>query len=87
MIELLGAWAPLLPVLFVALGGLGLMLVDALVKDKSYTLASTGADARGGRRLPYPFAYTIRTSDLTPKQAVAAEDDKSVAPAKQGGGS
>ncbi len=62
-------------------------LRDALVKDKSYTLASTGADARGGRRLPYPFAYTIRTSDLTPKQAVAAEDDKSVAPAKQGGGS
>jgi NADH-quinone oxidoreductase subunit N len=35
MIELLGAWAPLLPVLFVALGGLGLMLVDALVKDKA----------------------------------------------------
>jgi ferredoxin len=61
-------------------------LRDALVKDKSYTLASTGADARGGRRLPYPFAYTIRTSDLAPKQAGAAEDDKSAA-AKQGGGS
>lgn len=42
-------------------------LRDALVKEKGYTLGSTGADARGGRRLPYPFAYTLRTADLAPK--------------------
>ena len=34
---------------------------------EGYTLGSTGADARGGRRLPYPFAYTLRTADLAPK--------------------
>ena len=45
-------------------------LRDALVKEKSYTLGSTGADARGGRRLQYPFAYTVRTADLAPRPAV-----------------
>jgi len=44
-------------------------LRDALVKDKGYALSSAGADARGGRRLPYPFAYTLRTGDLAPRQA------------------
>ncbi len=47
-------------------------LRDALVKEKSYTLGSTGADARGGRRLQYPFAYTVRTADLAPRPAAAA---------------
>ena len=60
-------------------------LRDSLVKEKNYTLTSSGADARGGRRLPYPFAYTVRTSDLEPKQSVASESDKTAAP-KQGGG-
>jgi len=41
-------------------------LRDALVREKGYTLGSTGADARGGRRLPAPFAYTLRTSELVP---------------------
>ena len=44
-------------------------LRDALVADKGYTLNSSGADSRGGRRLPYPFAYTLRTGDLTPRTA------------------
>jgi hypothetical protein len=47
-------------------------LRDTLVKEKGYTVASTGADARGGRRLPYPFAYTLRTADLEPKGAVGS---------------
>ena len=51
-------------------------LRDALVKEKGYTLGSTGADARGGRRLPYPFAYTLRTTDLAPKSP-----EQSAAPA------
>ncbi|MFM1821873.1 MAG: hypothetical protein RI967_139 [Planctomycetota bacterium] len=59
-------------------------LRDALVKEKGYTLGSTGADARGGRRLPYPFAYTLRTTDLAPKSP-----EQSAAPtgsgAKSGG--
>ncbi|MCE2883892.1 MAG: hypothetical protein LW806_03190 [Planctomycetaceae bacterium] len=42
-------------------------LRDALVREKGYTLGSTGADARGGRRLPAPFAYTLRTADLAPR--------------------
>lgn len=54
-------------------------LRDALVKDKGYALSSAGADARGGRRLPYPFAYTLRTSDLAPRQPVES-DAKSSAP-------
>ena len=49
-------------------------LRDALVREKGYTLGSTGADARGGRRLPAPFAYTLRTSELVP---AAAKDSTS----------
>jgi hypothetical protein len=63
-------------------------LRDALVKEKGYTVASTGADARGGRRLPYPFAYTLRTADLEPKQPGAAADGASAptaAPKPEGG--
>jgi hypothetical protein len=63
-------------------------LRDALVKEKGYTVASTGADARGGRRLPYPFAYTLRTADLEPKQPGAAGDQAPApSPAKTEGGS
>lgn len=51
-------------------------LRDALVKEKGYTVSSTGADARGGRRLEYPFAYTIRTADLGPKAADGASPPK-----------
>jgi hypothetical protein len=48
-------------------------LRDVLVKERSYTLSSSGADARGGRRLPYPFAYTLRTVELAPKQPAGGE--------------
>ena len=51
-------------------------LRDTLVKEKGYTVASTGADARGGRRLPYPFAYTLRTADLEPKGATGSGASK-----------
>jgi hypothetical protein len=51
-------------------------LRDTLVKEKGYTVASTGADARGGRRLPYPFAYTLRTADLEPKGAAGSGASK-----------
>ena len=60
-------------------------LRDALVKEKGYTVASTGADARGGRRLEYPFAYTLRTPDLKPRQVAA--DDAAAAAKKSGGAS
>ena len=48
-------------------------LRDTLVKEKGYTLGSTGADARGGRRLPAPFAYTLRTADLAPRDTATTE--------------
>ena len=44
-------------------------LRDALVNAKSFGVTSTGADARGGRRLPYPFAYVVRTSEARPAKA------------------
>ncbi|MSR41364.1 MAG: hypothetical protein EXS10_05615 [Phycisphaerales bacterium] len=56
-------------------------LRDALVASKALGVTSTGADARGGRRLPYPFAYVIRTTDLRPNKAVVA------APKSAAGGS
>ncbi len=43
-------------------------LRDALVAAKSLGVTSTGADARGGRRLPYPFTYVIRTTELRPSK-------------------
>lgn len=58
-------------------------LRDALVAEKGYTLTSTGADARGGRRLPYPFAYTLRTGDLAPR--TASEGDAKAEAKKAGG--
>lgn len=51
-------------------------LRDALVRERGYTVSSTGADARGGRRLEYPFAYTIRTADLVPKAPSATSPPK-----------
>jgi hypothetical protein len=60
-------------------------LRDALVKEKGYTLGSTGADARGGRRLPYPFAYTLRTADLAPKSAAAPATAAPKTPSAGGG--
>lgn len=52
-------------------------LRDAFVKTKGYTLGSTGADSRGGRRLPNPFAYTLRTADLAPSDPTSAPAETS----------
>ncbi len=35
-------------------------LRDRIVEDRRYRLRSTGADARGGRRLPVPFSFELR---------------------------
>lgn len=37
---------------------------ESLVEDRVYTLTSTGADGRGGRRLSSPFSYLLRTDRL-----------------------
>jgi hypothetical protein len=37
---------------------------EALVEDRVYTLSSTGADGRGGKRLGSPFSYLLRTGRL-----------------------
>lgn len=37
---------------------------EALVEDRVYTLTSTGADGRGGKRLGSPFSYLLRTERL-----------------------
>jgi hypothetical protein len=55
-------------------------LRDTLVKEKGYTIGSSGADARGGRRLPYPFAYTLRTPNLTPPDPAKPSDAKGAQP-------
>ena len=37
---------------------------ESLVSDRVYTLSSTGADGRGGKRLGSPFSYLLRTVRL-----------------------
>ena len=37
-----------------------------LVADDRYVLRTTGADAEGGRRLPYPFGFSMRTKVVDP---------------------
>ncbi|MFM7133749.1 MAG: hypothetical protein ACKO0W_05475 [Planctomycetota bacterium] len=54
-------------------------LRDSFVREKTYTLSSTGADGRGGRRLAAPFAYTLRTAEVGPR----ATDGAAPAPAKE----
>jgi hypothetical protein len=40
-----------------------------LVADDRYVLRTTGADAEGGRRLPYPFGFSMRTKVVDPGPA------------------
>lgn len=40
---------------------------DDLVRDERYVLRNTGSESRGGRRLPYPFAFALQTSVLDPE--------------------
>ena len=35
----------------------------ALVESEAYSARSVGADARGGRRLPFSFSYTLRAAE------------------------
>ncbi len=46
---------------------------DDLVRDDRYVLKNTGGEARGGRRLPHPFAFSLRSSMLDPGEQ--ATDD------------
>jgi hypothetical protein len=39
------------------------------VADDRYVLRTTGADAEGGRRLPYPFGFSMRTKVVDPGPA------------------
>jgi hypothetical protein len=39
-------------------------LRESLVEDRVYTLSSTGADGKGGKRLGSPFSYLLRTDRL-----------------------
>ncbi|MDG2021356.1 MAG: hypothetical protein P8J59_05360 [Phycisphaerales bacterium] len=45
-----------------------------LVADDRYVLRTTGADAEGGRRLPYPFGFSMRTKVTDPGPAEVAPE-------------
>lgn len=45
---------------------------DDLVGDDRYVLRNTGSESRGGRRLPYPFAFALQTTTLDPGGDAAA---------------
>lgn len=48
-------------------------LREKLVRTKAYSTSSTGADAAGGRRLPYGFTYRLITADSAPELDLPAE--------------
>ena len=39
---------------------------EALTRNPVYTTSTTGADATGGKRLPFGFTYRLRTRESTP---------------------
>ena len=45
---------------------------EALVKSSVYTTSSTGADAKGGKRMPFGFTYRLRTAADLPQQHAAS---------------
>ena len=49
---------------------------DVLVADDRYVLRTTGADAEGGRRLPYPFGFSMRTKVIDPGPAEIAPESE-----------
>jgi hypothetical protein len=49
-------------------------LRDRLVLAEAYATSSTGADAAGGRRLPYGFNYRLSTADSSPQSVIDAAD-------------
>lgn len=50
-------------------------LRDRIVDDRRYRLRSTGADGRGGRRLPIPFAFELRGQVEDPRDEPADGED------------
>ncbi len=56
----------------------------AIIGDKRYSLETTGADKKGGRRYPYPFGYLLKASlevkkpetDSKKPQATKSDDSK-----------
>lgn len=51
-------------------------LRNRLVTGTGYTTTSSGADTRGGKRLPYGFTYRLHTTSVTPPGAPNAEPGK-----------
>lgn len=49
-------------------------LRDLIVADDRYQLRSTGADAAGGKRLPIPFSFQLRTGAATGEEPEKAPD-------------
>lgn len=45
---------------------------DDLVGDDRYVLRNTGSESRGGRRLPFPFAFSMRSDALDPGDETTA---------------
>jgi hypothetical protein len=39
-----------------------------------YTTSSTGADAKGGKRMPFGFTYRLRTAAELPQQHAASNE-------------
>ena len=58
---------------------------EALVETEWYTTKSTGADARGGKRLPYGFTYRLTTDRGAPPVDETAHASDAPGPAGQGG--
>lgn len=50
-------------------------LRDRIVEDRRYRLRSTGADGRGGRRLPIPFAFELRAASTDPIESERPDED------------
>jgi hypothetical protein len=46
---------------------------EALVRNSVYTTSTTGADAKGGKRMQFGFTYRLRTAGELPRQNVQAE--------------
>ncbi len=57
----------------------------ALVETEWYTTKSAGADARGGKRLPYGFTYRLMTDRPAPPSDETTRVDDTIATAEQEG--
>ena len=49
---------------------------DLLVRDPRYTLLTSGADARGGSRLAFPFRFSMNSSLLDPSEGASDASDE-----------